>query len=99
MRWPRVVPLVYLCLCLGMMLPTQMAHGPASERWLTVQGLTLPWGVALSYLPENDQTPELLLAVGYLTAAVVNTCLLSAGQRLIANAIAWLEKLDQDGNI
>ena len=88
--------MVYLCVCLGMMLPTQLAHGSASQRWLTVQGLTLPWGIALSYLPDDDRVPELLLAAGYFAAAVVNACLLSAGQRMVGAVIGWLERLDQD---
>ncbi|MCY2966703.1 MAG: hypothetical protein NT069_24255 [Planctomycetota bacterium] len=95
MRWTIGVPVGYLGVCGFFLLQSQFRGGPASVRWLPVQGLTIPWGVALSYLPVHDEWSELALAGCYLSAMLLNAGLLALSLRWVGKLIARLERLDE----
>ncbi len=95
MRWTIGVPVGYLGVCGFCLLQSQFRDGPASVRWLPVQGLTIPWGVALSYVPDHDEWSELALVGCYLGAMLANAGLLALGLRCGGKLIARLERLDE----
>ncbi|MFM8218047.1 MAG: hypothetical protein ACKOJF_03900 [Planctomycetaceae bacterium] len=76
MRWSLLWPVLYLLACLGACLQAIGSSGPPSERWLLAQGLTLPWGVACSYLPGFAEWPELCYLAIYGGASLLNAALL-----------------------
>jgi len=85
MRWSLVWPLLYLALCLYAGLRALFSTGPAPERWLLLQGLTLPWGVGLSYLPQFARWPESAYAASFSVASLLNAGLLSLTLRALGH--------------
>jgi len=94
MRRLPLLPIVYLAACVGFTLRAILSTLPGSERWLTVQGLTFPWGICLSYLPGRFDLSVLAQAALYLTAATLNAWLLLVIPRVLGALIRRVESLD-----
>lgn len=92
-RW-HLLPVAYLLLCAGIAVQSLLSTLPYHERWLTMQGLTLPWGIGLSYLAAWAELSDIAMAGLYLLAAAVNAVLLIVVPRGIAAAIRAAERLD-----
>ncbi|MFN5297476.1 MAG: hypothetical protein ACK5HA_04180 [Planctomycetaceae bacterium] len=89
MRWSLLWPMLYLLACLWACLQAIGSSGPPTERWLLAQGLTLPWGVACSYLPGFADWPELGYLAVYGSVSLLNAALLGWLLRALGRLADW----------